>query len=107
MAYNFVTVEEAKRGLHFDVEATEDNAQFTMLIGAASERIARYIGKRLSEVVDQDGKTNDASVKIATIMLVGYLYNAPDQGADESFGTGTLPKPVSSLIYQLRDPVAV
>lgn len=107
MAYNFVTIEEAKRGLHFDVDATEDNAQFTLLIAAASERIARYIGKRITEVTGENGATTDAAVKIATIMLVGYLYNAPDQGADDSFGTGTLPKPVSSLIYQLRDPVAV
>ncbi len=46
-------------------------------------------------------------MKVATIMLVGYLYNAPDQSADDSFGTGTLPKPVSSILYQLRDPVAI
>lgn len=107
MAYNFVTVAEAKRGLHFDIEATEDNAQFEMLISAASERIAAYLDTRVDEVVNASGGTDDARVKVATIMLVGYLYNAPDQGTDDSYERGTLPKPVSSLLYQLRDPVAI
>lgn len=107
MAYNFVTVVEAKQGLHFDVEATEDDAQFTMLIAAASERVAAYIGSRISEVTDADKKATDPRLKVATIMLVGYLYNAPDQGTDDSYERGTLPKPVSSILYQLRDPVAI
>lgn len=105
MANVFVTVEEAKQGLHFDVAATEDNAQIELLIAAASERIAAYLGSRLSEVVNTNGTANNPRVKVATIMLVGYLYNAADQGADDSFDLGKLPKSVSSMLYQLRDPV--
>jgi len=61
---------------------------------------------RANEVIDENGATTDARVKAAAIMLVGYYYRNPDQDPDQDFAVGMLPKPVSSMLYQLRDPIA-
>ena len=61
---------------------------------------------RANEVIDDAGETDDSRVKTAAIMLVGYYYRNPDQDPDQDFALGMLPKPVSSMLYQLRDPIA-
>lgn len=101
---NLVSLEEVKHGLRID--ADDDDAHLNLLISAASGRVKAYLDVRADEVIDKNGVTNDGRVKTATIMLVGYYYRNPDQDPDGDFDVGMLPKPVSSLLYQLRDPIA-
>lgn len=100
---DLVSLVEVKRGLLIDND--DDDGHLELLISAASERVKSYLDVRADEVIDEDGKAKDDRVKAATIMLVGYYYRNPDQDPDGDFDAGKLPKPVSSMIYQLRDPV--
>lgn len=103
-----VTVEQVKAALRIDT--TDDDATLALLVGAASNRIVRYLKDRADAVLGLDSAgeiTSDGipdEVTVACIMLVGYLYRNPDQDPDGDFERGYLPKPVSSLLYMLRDP---
>ena len=37
-------------------------------------------------------------------MLVGHFYKEPDGNTEDAFEQGYLPKPVTALLYPLRDP---
>ncbi len=101
---DLVSLQEVKSGLRIDTE--DDNAHLNLLISAASLRVKAYLDVRADEVIDENGATTDGRVKTAVIMLVGYYYRNPDQDPDGDFDAGMLPKPVSSMLYQLRDPIA-
>ncbi|ABS12976.1 phage gp6-like head-tail connector protein [Brucella anthropi] len=101
---DLVSLQEVKNGLRIDTD--DDDAHLNLLISAASGRVKAYLDVRANEVIDDDGATTDARVKAAAIMLVGYYYRNPDQDPDQDFAVGMLPKPVSSMLYQLRDPIA-
>ncbi len=94
---DLATLEQVKHGLRVDADNTDDDALLTLLIKAASERIAGYIKSDISESVPQ-------AVVVATILLVGHLYQNTDSDPDKAFELGTLPYPVTALIYHLRDP---
>lgn len=100
---DLVSLQEVKDGLRIDTD--DDDAHLNLMIAAASGRIKAYLDVRANEVIDEEGATTDARVKVAAIMLVGYYYRNPDQDPDGDFDVGRLPKPVSSILYQLRDPV--
>lgn len=104
---DLVDLDQVKAGLRIDHD--DDDAQLSLLISAASERIIRYLKGRAKEVLNMDDDGNvvgpvPAAVTTATMMLVGYLYRDPDQDPEKDWELGMLPKPVSALIYQLRDP---
>lgn len=104
---DLITLSEVKAGLRIDHD--DDDGQLTLLISGASERIINYLKGRAKEVlnIDDDGNVLGpvpASVTAATLMLVGYLYQDIDQDPDKDWDLGRLPKKVSSMIYQLRDP---
>ncbi len=104
---DLVTLDQVKAGLRID--HSDDDAQLSLLISAASERIINYLKGRAKEVLNMDDDGNiigpvPAAVTTAAMMMVGYLYRDPDQDPERDWELGRLPKPVSSLIYQLRDP---
>lgn len=112
-----VTLEQVKAGLRiaeWDADGNmiehDDDSHLTLLIGAASNRIIKFLKNRADEVLnlDSSGELTSAGipdeVTVATIMLVGYLYRNPDQDPDGDFDLGQLPKPIKSMIYTLRDP---
>lgn len=101
---DLVTLVEVKNGLRIDTD--DDDAFLNMLISAASERVTAYLDVRKDEEVEGSPVTASARVKTATIMLVGYYYRSPDTDPSKEFDLGMLPKPISSMLYQLRDPVA-
>jgi hypothetical protein len=43
-------------------------------------------------------------IKSATLLLIGYLYKDRDENPEEAYEQGFLPKPVTALLYPLRDP---
>lgn len=103
-----VTKEQVKAMLRIDT--TDDDATLQLLIGAASNRIVKFLKSRADAVLNLDSSGEITSegipdeVTVACVMLVGYLYRNPDQDPDGDFDLGQLPKAVKSLIYMLRDP---
>jgi hypothetical protein len=41
---------------------------------------------------------------MATILLTGHFYNNPDGDPEHDWEQGYLPRPVTALLYPLRDP---
>ena len=101
---DLVSLQEIKNGLRVDND--DDDAHLTLLISAASLSVKAYLDVRAHEVIDENGETPDGRVKTAVIMLVGYYYRNPDQDPDGDFDVGMLPQHVSSMLCQLRDPIA-
>ncbi|MEI4482227.1 MULTISPECIES: head-tail connector protein [unclassified Phyllobacterium] len=92
---DLATLEQVKAALIVDFD--DDDEYLTLLLKAASDRISGYIKTEMPDPVPD-------SVVASTILLVGYLYKNRDGDPDEDFDLGTLPYPVTALIYHLRDP---
>lgn len=104
---DLVTLERVKQGLLIDT--TDDDARLQLLITAASAAVLRYLKEIGSaSFYDWENSTITADVpddvQVATIMLVGHIYRSPDSNEDGAFERGSLPKPVTALIYSRRDP---
>ena len=55
--------------------------------------------------LDVDGnKIIDTTVEQATLLLVGYFYRHRDNDEKNEYEQGCLPKPITALLYPLRDP---
>lgn len=105
-----VSLEQVKEALRIEQDVEDDDGLLELLIKGASGRIVNYLKSQADSVLDLDSSGEPTSggvpdvVEVATIMLVGYLYRNPDQDPDKDWAPGYLPRPVASLIYQLRDP---
>jgi hypothetical protein len=116
----FATAPQAKAALRIDDGDLVSDQAISDLIDVASEMVAEFIKVRQVERTI-DASTSppttevlydlDASpivyperVRHATIMLVGYLYRAPDSNPSGEWTQGNMPWTVSALLYQLRDP---
>lgn len=114
------TVAETKAALRIDSDDLLSDASIAALLEVASESVVAYLKRRVIRVTtDADASPPEtevamdltaspplvpARVRQAVIMLVGYLYRAPDANPDKEWTHGNLPMPVMSLLYQLRDP---
>lgn len=107
-----VSLADAKRALR--VDSDDDDGTLEIFISAASLAVVQYLGGHASSVVDIDSPPNsppddlstvDERVRSAVILLAGMLYREPDGDAAKNFEQGFLPKPVTALLYPLRDPV--
>lgn len=103
MPQDFATLAETKHSLRMLEAETDDDALLEMLITAASKSVANYLKSSADPLLPDDAEI-PAEVRVATIMLVGFLYRSPDQDPDEYFARGFLPAPVTALLYPLRDP---
>jgi hypothetical protein len=111
MAWMLVSLAQTKQMLRVDTD--DDDALLTLLISAASRAVARYLkgqaGTLLSVDSPPDSPPNDLSainedIAVATIILVGHFYRSPDNDVDAAFEQGYLPRPVTAILYPLRDP---
>lgn len=104
---NLITLAEAKGSLKFD-ESTDDDARISMLIGAASLSILRYIRSTGDEYRDSNGNIVPGNVeddiKTATMMLVGIMDRNPDGNTDSIFKSDYLPASIEALLHSRRDP---
>ncbi len=93
----FATLDETKAALVVDFN--DDDALISTMIDAATEAVASYLK------VDPATLTPvPPIVKVATMILTGYLYKNRDGNPENAFIPGYLPAPVISLLYSLRDP---
>lgn len=86
-------------GIHF----SDTDAKLSLLSGAATRSILRYIKSDGGEYQDTSGEFISGNVpddlKAATILLVRYFYDRPDIELDE---LSDFPPAVVSLLRDLR-----
>jgi hypothetical protein len=103
MPQDFASLKETKASLRILDDETDDDDLLRLLIKAASASVANYLKSAATPLL-VDGAEIPGEVKVATIMLTGFLYRSPDQDPDQYFERGYLPMPVTALLYPLRDP---
>lgn len=120
---NYVDLPTAK--LHLGMDHDEDDSLIDIYIKAASAAVKNYLKSALPFEVERDAFGNvvldssgdkvlvtdssgdyiiSSEVVSATLILIGHLYKDRDNNADGAFDQGYLPKPVTALLYPLRDP---
>jgi hypothetical protein len=119
----FVTLEQAKAQIEVDHDDSDD-----LIVGyilSASAAVKNYLKSGSVFELERDADFNpvldsnddpvyqeDSSggkiisyvVQAATLILVAYHFKDRDNNASGEFEQGYLPKPVTALLYPLRDP---
>lgn len=106
---DLVTLEYTKDLLNVDI--TDDDAKLQAYISASSASVINYLKGQAAVILNLDkqgqmppGTVVPPEIQVATVLLVGHFYNEPDGDSDNAFAQGYLPKPVTALLYPLRDP---
>lgn len=109
--FMLVTVDQVRTALKLSTQETDAN--IAGYIAGASRAVVRYLKGQASTVLAIDSPPNSPpddltdvpeDVQIATIILVGHFYNNPDGDPEHDWEQGYLPRPVTALLYPLRDP---
>ena len=119
----YVTLQRAKQ--HLNMDHDQDDVLIEAYIGAASEAVKNYLKSASPYEVERDSNDDpivdssggpiyvvDSSgdkqvkyaVQAATLLQLGFLYKDRDENADRAYEIGYLPRPVTALLYPLRDP---
>lgn len=119
----YVTLQRAKQ--HLNMDHDQDDVLIEAYIGAASEAVKNYLKSASPYEVERDSNDDpivdssgdpiyvvDSSgdkqvkyaVQAATLLQLGFLYKDRDENSDGAYSMGYLPKPVTALLYPLRDP---
>lgn len=119
----YVTLARGKQ--HLNMDHDQDDTLIAAYIGAASSAVKNYLKSASPFEVERDSNDNpildssgepvyvlDSSddrvvkyvVQAATLLQLGFLYKDRDENADGAYDMGYLPKPVTALLYPLRDP---
>ncbi|MEC9246285.1 MAG: head-tail connector protein [Pseudomonadota bacterium] len=109
LALRIGEIEETSGG--WDVLPHEDDTLLDAYIEAASAAVINYLKDQAEVILNLDsggdvpsGTEIPKEIETATILLVGHFYREPDGDTEEAFDRGYLPKPVTALLYPLRDP---
>lgn len=102
----FVTLDQANQHLRIDDDA--DDSDVTLKVHAASGAVRNYLKSSADVYFDTDGAVIPSKVpfevQAATLLMLGYLYKQRDEDSGHEFEEGKLPRPVTALLYPLRDP---
>lgn len=119
----YVTLDRAKRHLNMDHDL--DDPLIEVYVQAASGAVKNYLKSASPYEIERDSNDDpildssgdpvyvtDSSgdklvsypVQAAVLLMVGFLYKDRDENPDQAFQAGYLPKPVTALLYPLRDP---
>lgn len=122
----YVTLQRAKQ--HLNMDHDQDDVLIEAYIGAASEAVKNYLKSASPYEVERDSNDDpivdssgdpiyvvDSSgdkqvkyaVQAATLLQLGFLYKDRDENSDGAYSMGYLPKPVTALLYSLRDPACI
>lgn len=98
-----VSVEEASAWVRRDSDDGDD-AGVLLLVESASDAVLNYL-KAPAFIVDGEvvGEVPPV-VKAATLQMFGYLYRLRGEDEKGEYEAGYLPRPVTALLYPLRDP---
>lgn len=105
-----ITLAQAKE--HLRIDADDGDADLELKIHAASGAVMNYLKSSSPYQVDENGEpvmVDEAPVPkfevyAATCLMLGYLNRDRDEDGDHAYEQGYLPKPVTALLYPLRDP---
>lgn len=102
-----VTPEEVKAMQRIDGDDVDD--MLMLLIPAASAAVVNYLKAGADAFIGEDGEVTAPEdvpfeVRAATVIMVGQMMRNPDNDVEEAFRPGYLPRPVTALLYPLRDP---
>lgn len=119
----YVSLQRAKQ--HLNMDHDQDDVLIEAYIGAASEAVKNYLksaspyeverdsnddpvvdssGDPIYVVDSSDEKQVKYAVQAAVLLMVGFLYKDRDENPDQEFQRGYLPRPVTALLFPLRDP---
>lgn len=119
----YVTLARAKQ--HLNMDHDEDDNLIEVYVQAASGAVKNYLKSASPYEVERDSNDDpilDSSgdqvyvvdsagdklvsypVQAAVLLMVGFLYKDRDENPDSAFDRGYLPRPVTALLYSLRDP---
>jgi hypothetical protein len=109
----WMLVSLARAKEHLKETGTDQDELIAIYVSAASRAVHAYIGDQAGELLSMDSPPDspaqdltvvDERVQAAVLMLTGYYFRNRDSNPDKEFGHGTLPFPVTAILYQLRDP---
>lgn len=118
MIYDIIDLDQAKAQANIDHDANDDEIE-SELIPAACAAVQNYLKSTSiyqpevdsfgDAVTDSNGDTvytTDILPEVvqATKMMFAYLWRHRDDNENESFDRGYLPKPVTAILYPIRDP---
>lgn len=119
----YVTLARAKQ--HLNMDHDEDDSLIEVYVQAASGAVKNYLKSASPYEVERDSNDDpilDSSgdpvyvedsagdklvsypVQAAVLLMVGFLYKDRDENPDGAFAQGYLPRPVTALLYPLRNP---
>ena len=119
----YVTLARAKQ--HLSMDHDQDDTLIEVYVQAASGAVKNYLKSASPYEVERDSNDDpildssgdptyvvDSSgaklvsypVQAAVLLMVGFLYKDRDENPDSAFERGYLPRPVTALLYPLRDP---
>jgi hypothetical protein len=109
-----VSLKQAKDHLRVRADEHADDDDLILKIQGASSAVVNYLKSAANTFLNTDGEIEtDANgdpvgvpfaVSAATLLMLGFLYKDRDDNADNAYEQGYLPKPVTALLYPLRDP---
>jgi hypothetical protein len=102
-----VSVADTKARLR--ITHSEEDADLEAMIHGASAAVMNYLGVTEDAFMDSDSSASDGlfvppEVELATLVLVGILARDRDGVEAKEWEQGYLPKPVTAILYPLRDP---
>jgi hypothetical protein len=109
--FMLVTVDQVRTALKLD--SGESDTIIALYISAASRAVVRYLKGQAGQLLTIDSPPNSPpddlstvpeDIQMATILLTGHFYHNPDGDPDHDWEQGYLPRPVTALLYPLRDP---
>ena len=93
---------------HLRADTTEDDPDLLAKIQEASAIVLAYLKGASAGYFGEDGELIPSAVPFqvhaAVKLMLGYLYRNRDSDEEGDYEQGYLPKPVTSLLYPLRDP---
>ena len=99
-----VTLAQAKE--HLRIDTADGDADLTLKIHAASAAVLNYMKSASVYETVQSGGTPAVrfEVQASVLLMLGYLNKDRDGDPDHEYEAGMLPRPVTALLYALRDP---